>query len=265
MDRAVEMRLLALDAENLVAPVEDRAVRPEHQLRPGIAVAEAVVAHAQCKVGPGQGAVDRGLGIGEAGRRPVGSDLRPPDIVSAQPGRRGDDVGDLAGESGYVQRRAVDDLDPGDVRRADPAQLGEDIYRLAREALAVDQHVARGLAEAASVGVGLVDSETGHVVEHVERVSGREAGEEFGRVGAPALRVRRIGRGRSLRVRRSCIACRGLGIACGGLGIARGRSIGGWWFGVLGDRGRGRAEQGDREQRTAAGLPVEPLHKVSLA
>ena len=79
-------------------------------------------------------------------------------------------------------------------------QLGEDVGRLAREALAVDQHVAGRLAEAAPLGVAVVDREAGHLVQHVERVARREAGEVGGRVAArrPAAR-RRVGRDRRRR------------------------------------------------------------------
>ena len=46
-----EPRLVAIDEQHLVAPVEDRAGRRGHHLGPGIAVAEAVVAQAQAYIG----------------------------------------------------------------------------------------------------------------------------------------------------------------------------------------------------------------------
>ena len=63
--------------------------------------------------------------------------------LPVRPREARDDVGDLAGEAGNVERRAVDDVDPDDIGGADPAELGEDVGRSAGEALAVDQHVAR--------------------------------------------------------------------------------------------------------------------------
>ena len=124
----------------------------------------------------------------------------PIDEIAAEALIGGDDVGDLAGQAGNVQGGGVDDLDPGDVGGADPPELGEDVGRFAREALAVDQHVAGRLAEAAPLGVAFDDREARHLVQHVQRVARREAGEIGGRVGARALRRGGFGRDRRRRV-----------------------------------------------------------------
>ena len=67
-----------------------------------------------------------------------------------------------------------------------------------RDALAVDQHVLRSLAESAVLGVDGVDRETRDLRQHVVRRLGREAGEVGGRVD-PLLAGRLCDRGRGHR------------------------------------------------------------------
>ena len=113
-----------------------------------------------------------------------------------------DDVGDLAGEAGHVELGGVDDLDADHVLRRDRLQGGDRVGRLAGDALAVDQHVARGLAEAAARAILAADREAGHLAQHVERGLGREAGEVGRRVDALAVGGRRGDRGGGIPGRR---------------------------------------------------------------
>src|SRR3546814_10393193 len=88
---------------------------------------------------PGRLAAHRHLAIGEARLRPPRAYLRTPGEGPADARRRGDDVRNLSGKAGHVERGAVDDADAGDVRRRDTAEIRHDVDRLGGEALAVDQ------------------------------------------------------------------------------------------------------------------------------
>ena len=78
------------------------------QLRPGIAVAEAVVAQAQSIVGAGaERAVHRNLAVRAARRGAVAARICGLQTkLPERPRRPGDDIGDLAAEAGNVERRA---------------------------------------------------------------------------------------------------------------------------------------------------------------
>jgi hypothetical protein len=249
--RTREARLLAADEEHFVAQVEDGAVRPVERLQAGIAVAEAVVPEAQSIGGAAERAADRDLAVEQPRRRPVAADLRAPHIIAGKAAAPRDDVRDLARQAGNVERGGIDDLDSGDVGGADLPQFGEDVGRFAREALAVDQHVAARLAQAAALGVGGFDREARHLAQHVQRIARREAGEIGGRIGARALRRGGIGSDRRWRL-------------AGGRGGRRG-------WGGLGQRRRGRRQQGDKKRGTRTGrrhiqsLPLSPPSPAALS
>src|SRR3546814_1596300 len=77
------------------------------------------------------------------------------------------DVRDLPRQAGDIEARAVDDLDPLDIGGRNAGQLGDDRVRLGRWPRAVEQHIARRLAQPAH-RVILGDREAGHLIQHVE-------------------------------------------------------------------------------------------------
>ncbi len=86
------------------------------------------------------------------------------------------DVRDLPGEAGDPEACGVDDLDPVDVARRSPLQLVDRAAGLVGDALTIDQHVFRSLAQSA-FHVRAVDCEAGNLDEHVVRGFGSEPGE----------------------------------------------------------------------------------------
>src|SRR5690606_34294825 len=79
--------------------------------------------------------------------------FRPPHaaplVPAADRAAPGEDVGHLARKPGDAERGSVDDLDAVDSGSRDALQHVEQVLRFARDALAVDDHVVAGLAEAA--------------------------------------------------------------------------------------------------------------------
>ncbi len=115
-----------------------------------------------------------------------------------------DNVGDLPRKAGDAEARRVDDLDALDAAGGNALQLIDGAARFVGNALAVDQHVLRRLAEPALHLCG-ADGEARHLDDHVIGGPRCEAGEVGGRVDP--LCGRRWGR---LRWRPSGIGRRGL-------------------------------------------------------
>src|SRR3546814_5638361 len=74
------------------------------------------------------------------------------------------DVRDLPRQAGDIEARAVDDLDPLDIGGRNAGQLGDDRVRLGRWPRAVEQHIARRLAQPAHRGI-LADRSEEHTSE----------------------------------------------------------------------------------------------------
>ncbi len=87
---------------------------------------------------------------------------------------RGDHIGRPARQAGNIHFCPVDDLDTNDAVRRDAGKLVEDRGRFAGGTLAIDQDIARCLAEAAGLFLH-ANLEARKVAQHVQRISRGEA------------------------------------------------------------------------------------------
>ena len=80
----------------------------------------------------------------------------------------GRDIHDLPGQARYIQLGAIDNFNPDNPRRGDSPQRGFCAVRFTRDPLAIDQHIAGGLAEPARSIVVTLNGEAGDPVHHVQ-------------------------------------------------------------------------------------------------
>jgi hypothetical protein len=161
--------------------VEDQR-RPTRCAAPGLAVVEPSFVFERAAPPADRHGPPGEQGIGKMRPRLAG----PAELARQRARGSVDDIGDLAGQTGNVERRAVDDLDPGDVGRRNARQERAQVVGLGRRALPVEQHIARRLAEAAHV-LAVADLEAGNLRKHVRRRLRGVAGEICRRVDLATL------------------------------------------------------------------------------
>ena len=209
-DARRQLRRVIMGVPDVLAPLDDAARAIVDQRRAaGAAARRIIVVEPRLIFDLARPSAHRHIGARQQRVGVMGAEFGFPRKLPREAVGAIDDVRDLSRQARNIERRAVDDFDPLDIARGNARKLGEHVVGLVRRPLAVEQDVARRLAQSAPI-LAVADRKARNLRQHVIGVLRRVAREIGGGEDLPRRAVRARGDGGRRRVAGRCrLLCEG--------------------------------------------------------